>query len=134
MFTAFAIILIPPTIVNAVVPKFFQNLSLWQAREHPSRTYNWVAFTTASAVVEIPVSIVSATLYWVFWYWPCGLPTDSATSGYVYLMTVLFFVFLASWAQWICAFAPSFTVISNVLPFFFVVFGLFNGVIQSTLR
>ena len=34
------------------------------------------------------------------------------------------------WGQWICAFAPSFTVISNVLPFFFVVFGLFNGVVR----
>jgi ATP-binding cassette subfamily G (WHITE) protein 2 (SNQ2) len=32
--------------------------------------------------------------------------------------------------QWICAFAPSFTVISNVLPFFFVMFSLFNGVVR----
>lgn len=30
----------------------------------------------------------------------------------------------------ICAFAPSFTVIANVLPFFFVMFGLFNGVVR----
>lgn len=35
-----------------------------------------------------------------------------------------------SWGQWICAFAPSFTVISNVLPFFFVTFSLFNGVVR----
>ena len=32
--------------------------------------------------------------------------------------------------RWICAFAPSFTVISNVLPFFFVMFSLFNGVVR----
>jgi ATP-binding cassette subfamily G (WHITE) protein 2 (SNQ2) len=44
-------------------------------------------------------------------------------------MTLLFYLFQSSWGQWICAFAPSFTVISNVLPFFFVMFGLFNGVI-----
>ena len=37
---------------------------------------------------------------------------------------------MASWGQWICAFAPSFTVISNVLPFFFVMFSLFNGVVR----
>ena len=43
---------------------------------------------------------------------------------------MLFFLFQASWGQWICAFAPSFTVISNVLPFFFVMFGLFNGVVR----
>lgn len=45
-------------------------------------------------------------------------------------MILLFFVFQSSWGQWICAFAPSFTVISNVLPFFFVMFGLFNGVVR----
>lgn len=43
---------------------------------------------------------------------------------------MLFFLFQASWGQWICAFAPSFTVISNVLPFFFVMFSLFNGVVR----
>ncbi|RAR05996.1 ABC drug exporter AtrF [Stemphylium lycopersici] len=130
MFTAFLIILIPPTIVNAVVPKFYTNMALWQARELPSRIYGWVAFTTAQVVAEIPIAIVSSVIYWVLWYFPTGLPTDSSTSGYVFLMTMLFFLFISSWGQWICAFAPSFTVISNVLPFFFVMFGLFNGVVR----
>ena len=130
MFTAFLIILIPPTVVNAVVPKFYQNMALWEARENPSRTYNWFAFCTASVVTEIPISIISAVIYWVLWYYATGLPTDSSTAGYVFWMTILFFLFQASWGQWICAFAPSFTVISNVLPFFFVMFGLFNGVVR----
>ncbi|KAH9878434.1 hypothetical protein IAQ61_001706 [Plenodomus lingam] len=130
MFTSFLIILIPPTIVNGVVPKFYANMSLWQARELPSRIYGWVAFTTAQVVAEIPMAIVSSLLYWLLWYYPTGLPTDSSTSGYVFLMTTLFFLFISSWGQWICAFAPSFTVISNILPFFFVMFGLFNGVVR----
>ncbi|KAL8921392.1 MAG: hypothetical protein Q9208_005718 [Pyrenodesmia sp. 3 TL-2023] len=130
MFTSFLIILIPPTVVNAVVPKFYQNLSLWMARENPSRIYSWPAFCTASIVTEVPVSILSGVIYWLLWYFPTGLPTDASTAGYVFLMTVLFFLFQASWGQWICAFAPSFTVISNVLPFFFVMFSLFNGVVR----
>ena len=130
MFTAFLIILIPPTVVNAVVPKFYMNMALWEARENPSRIYNWVAFCTASVVTEIPISIASAVIYWLLWYYPTGLPTDSSTAGYVFWMVMLFFLFQASWGQWICAFAPSFTVISNVLPFFFVMFSLFNGVVR----
>ncbi|OCL11346.1 ABC drug exporter AtrF [Glonium stellatum] len=130
MFSCFLIILIPPTIVNAVVPKFYQNMALWQARELPSRVYGWVAFVTAQVVAEIPIAIVSSVLYWLLWYYPAGLPTDSSISGYVFLMTMLFYLFISSWGQWICAFAPSFTVISNVLPFFFVVFSLFNGVVR----
>lgn len=130
MFTSFLILTIPPTIVNAVVPKFFTNMALWQAREYPSRIYGWFAFTTAQVVAEIPSAIVGSVLYWLLWYWPTGLPAESSVSGYVFLMTMLFFLFQASWGQWICAFAPSFTVISNVLPFFFVMFSLFNGVVR----
>ncbi|KAI0159897.1 ABC-2 type transporter-domain-containing protein [Hypoxylon sp. FL1284] len=130
MFTCFLIITIPPTIVNAVVPKFWSNLALWQAREHPSRIYGWVAFCTANVVAELPAALVSGLLYWLLWYWPTGLPTRSSVSGYSFLMTILMFLFMTSWGQWICAFAPSFTVIANVLPFFFVMFGLFNGVVQ----
>lgn len=114
MFTCFLIITVPPTVVNAVVPKFYGNLALWEAREQPSRIYNWVAFCTANAVAEIPWAVVSAFLYWVLWYWPTGLPTQSSVSGYSFLMTLLMFFFMNSWGQWITAFAPNFTVIANV--------------------
>lgn len=130
MFSVFLIITIPPTIVNTVVPKFFQNMALWQAREHPSRIYGWLAFTTAQVVAEVPIAIVCSVIYFLLWYFPAGLPTDSSAAGYVFLMTMLFWLFMSSWGQWICAFAPSFTVISNVLPFFFVMVSLFNGVVR----
>nr|AXS58701.1 ABC family transporter protein homeolog b [Epichloe coenophiala] len=129
MFTSFLILLIPPTVLNAVLPKFYADRALWEAREYPSRIYGWVAFCTSEILSEIPGSILAGVLYWVLWYWPTGLPTDSLTSGYVFLMSVLFFLFQSSWGQWICAWAPSFTVISNVLPFFLVMFSLFNGVV-----
>jgi ABC-type multidrug transport system ATPase subunit/ABC-type multidrug transport system permease subunit len=130
MFSAFVIILIPPIILNSVVPKFYINRALWEAREYPSRIYGWVAFCTANVVCEIPAAIVTGLVYWLLWYYPVGLPTDSSTAGYVFLMSMLFFLFQASWGQWICAFAPSFTVISNVLPFFFVMVNLFNGIVR----
>lgn len=130
MFSVFLIITIPPVLVNGVVPKFFTNMMLWQAREYPSRIYGWFAFTTAQVVGEIPISIVASVLYYVLWYFPAGLPYESSTAGYVYFMTLLFFLFTASWGQWITAFAPNFTVIANVLPFFFVMFSLFNGVVR----
>ncbi|CAN8097481.1 unnamed protein product [Discula destructiva] len=130
MFTLFIALTIPPTIVNAVVPKFYSNMALWEAREYPSRIYGWFAFATAQIVGEIPMAIVGAVVYWVLWYFATGLPTDSSTAGYVFLMTLLFYFFMNSWGQWICAFAPNFTVISNVLPFFFVMFSLFNGIVR----
>ena len=120
MFTCFLIVTIPPTVVNAVVPKFDDNLALWRAREHPSRVYGWVAFCTANILTEVPAAAASALLYWALWYWPTGLPAEGPVSGYVLLMTLLMFLFMSSWGQWICAFAPSFTVISNVSLFSFL--------------
>ncbi len=113
LFTPFIILLIPPTIVNGVLPKFYTARALWEARERPSRIYGWIAFCTAQVVAEIPMAIISSAIYFVLWYFPAGLPTDSSTAGYVFFMTMLWFLFQASWGQWICAFAPSFTVISK---------------------
>ncbi|KAL4884083.1 ABC-2 type transporter-domain-containing protein [Aspergillus karnatakaensis] len=130
MFSLFLIILLPPIFLNSIVPKFYMNRALWEAREYPSRIYGWVAFCTANILGEIPMAIVSATVYFLLWYFAVGFPTEASASGYIFLMTMLFFLFQASWGQWICAFAPSFTVISNVLPFFFVMTSLFNGVVR----
>ena len=129
MFTCFIIIMIPATVLNAVLPKFYTNRALWEAREHPSRIYGWVAFCTAEALSEIPGSLIAGVLYWVVWYFPTGLSTEAPVAGYIFLMDMLFFLFQSSWGQWICAWAPNFTVISNVLPFFLVIFSLFNGVV-----
>ena len=135
MFSSFMIVTIPATVVSTVVPKFFQNMMLWMLREHPSRIYGWFAFTTAQIVGEIPVAILSGVLYWLLWYWPVfgtqgSHSTEPSTAGYVFFMTMLFYLFMASWGQWITAFAPSFTVIANTLPLFFIMVSLFNGVMR----
>ncbi|KAK1758006.1 ABC transporter G family member 19 [Echria macrotheca] len=129
MFSPFLIIMIPATVLNAVLPKFYINRALWESREYPSRIYGWVAFCTAEVLSEIPGSLIAAVVYWVLSYWPTGLPADAPIAGYVFLMTLLFFLFQSSWGQWICAWAPSFTVIANILPFFLIIFSLFNGVV-----
>ncbi|KAL4941454.1 hypothetical protein BDV06DRAFT_194537 [Aspergillus oleicola] len=130
MFSLFLVILLPPIFMNSTLPKFYMNRALWEAREYPSRIYGWVAFCTANIIAEIPMAIISATVYFLLWYFAVGFPVTASASGYVFLMTMLFFLFMASWGQWVCAFAPSFTVISNILPFFFVMTGLFNGVVR----
>ena len=129
MFTSFLAMMIAPAILNGVMPKFFMNRALWEFRERPARIYGWVAFCVANVVSEIPIATVSATLYWLLWYFATGLPTAAPVAGYAYLMCLLLFWFMASWGQWITAWAPGFTVISNVLPFFLVMVTLFNGVV-----
>ncbi|KAM0597881.1 hypothetical protein D7B24_008628 [Verticillium nonalfalfae] len=129
MFTAiiFAFFL-PPAVVNSVVVNFFRHRELWEDRELPSATYGWVAFCTANVVCELPMAVVSGTLYWLLWYLPVGFSAEASTSGYVYLMTIMWSFFQTSWGQWIAAFGPTYGMISNILPFFFVMIALFNGI------
>jgi ABC-type multidrug transport system permease subunit len=114
IFTCFILAIIPSCTVNAILPKFYSNMDLWLAREYPSRIYGWVAFSTAQIVAELPYAVMQAVVWFLLWYYPTGAPRDSGTAGYVFLMTVVFHVYQASWGQWICAWAPSYTVISNV--------------------
>ena len=83
IFTAYFVVVFPPAIVNSVVPKFFENRMIWEARELPSRIYGWVPFCTAHAVAEIPSAVVTTVIYYLLWYFPSGQPTDIATSGFV---------------------------------------------------
>lgn len=130
MFSVFLVILISAVSINATVPKFFMNRMIWEARELPSRIYGWQAFTTAQILCEIPYAILACVVYFLVWYFPVGFPVQANISGYVFLMWLLFNLFVASWGQWISAFAPSYTVISNVIPFFLVSVQLFTGVIR----
>lgn len=115
MFTAIIYpFFVPPSVVNSVVIYFFRNRDLWEDRELPSCTYGWVAFCTANVLTEIPMSIVSGTLYFLLWYFPTGLPVTASVSGYVYLMTILWSLFMASWGQWIASFGPKYASVSNV--------------------
>ncbi|KAJ8611336.1 hypothetical protein MRB53_038006 [Persea americana] len=98
MFSVFLIITIAPPVLNAVMPKFFQNLMLWQG-----------------ARVSFP------HLWLVRFHHRAGRHRD--THGHPYRLPLLGSV-------WITAFAPNFTVIANVLPFFLVMFSLFNGVVR----
>ncbi|KAF7681464.1 abc drug exporter [Alternaria burnsii] len=129
VFSCFILTIIPSCIVNAILPKFYANMDLWLAREYPSRIYGWLAFTTAQIVAELPYALLQSAIYFLLWYYPAGLPSDSSTAGYVFLMILIFHIYQASWGQWICAWAPSYTVISNILPTFFVVFALFSGIV-----
>ncbi|KAI1001764.1 ABC multidrug transporter [Podosphaera aphanis] len=134
MFTCYMILFIPSTILNTVLPRYYLNRDLWETRELPSRIYGWVAFCTANIITEIPSAIFSAIVFWVLWYWPTGLPRDFGTSGYVFIMTILFFLFQASWGQWLGSFASSYSFVANILPLILMVFYFFNGVIQPYFK
>lgn len=130
LFAPYLIILIPPLVINSIVPKFYLDRALWEARELPSRIYGWVAFCTAELVAEVPSAIIGGIIYWAIYFWAVYPGPSSMSAGYTLVMTIAWFFFQASFGQWLTAFAPSYTVISNVLPLFFLQIAMFNGIMR----
>ena len=102
IFAYFMVLMIVPEFVNACSMMFIENRNVWLGREHPSRIYGWVAFTTAQIIAEIPWAILGATLYYVLFYFLIGFPLGTP-AGYTFLMMMMFQLFCTSWGQWIAA-------------------------------
>lgn len=54
--------------MNLIIFKMFKLRGLWEARERPNRIYGPTAFVTSLLISELPYTFISATIYFVFWY------------------------------------------------------------------
>lgn len=138
MFSSFLMILLPPAIVNALIPVYFDFAALFNTREGPSRIYSWYSFLTAFVIAETPYALFNALVYWLIWYWPVGFSYTSADeirtegpAGLTFLFCLAFFVFQAYWGLWLCSCASSPGFVLNSMTFHLVILNLLNGVIQS---
>lgn len=105
-FSVFMILVGLDTIVEQYLPMFISQRDLYEARERPSKTFNWVAFMLAQFTVEIPWDILSGTLAFLCWYYPIGLynnavPTNAVhqRGGLVWFLVVLFYTYASSLAH-----------------------------------
>ncbi|TIA87647.1 hypothetical protein E3P99_03058 [Wallemia hederae] len=136
MFSAFLLTMLPPAILNATLPKYYISWGLFMMRESPSKIYSWQAWMTSFLISEIPFAVLNGLVYWVVWYWPVGF-SHTADSGIrvgsdpvlTLLLTIEFMLFIAWWAIWLCASAPSPNFVANSMPFHLVVLNLINGIL-----
>lgn len=78
------------------------NRDIWLAREGRSGIYNWIAFSTAQVLSEIPYTITGRGIFYLLYYFMVGFPLGFA-AGYSFLMLFMFFLFATSRGQWIAA-------------------------------
>jgi len=58
---------------------------LYDAREKPSKAYSWVAMLTSFIVLEIAYNLVTATLFWIPWYYMVQFDTASNRAAYAWV-------------------------------------------------
>lgn len=136
MFSTFLIVMLPPAILNATLPKYYTSWGLFMARENPSKIYSWQAWMTSFLISELPYALLNGVVYWVIWYWPVGFSYNAdsgirlgADPALTFLLSIEFMVFVAWWAVWLCASAPSPHFVANSMPFHLVVLNLINGIL-----
>jgi ABC-type multidrug transport system ATPase subunit len=88
LFTVFNFIFVAPGVISQLQPLFLDRRDIFEARERKSKMYHWAPFVTGLIVSEFPYLLVCALLYYVCWYFTCGLPTSADHAGSVFFVVV----------------------------------------------
>lgn len=92
------------------MPNFVIQRSLYEVRERPSKTYSWIVFILSNIIVEIPWSVLVATMFFFEWYYPIGYYRNAIPTGTValrgamaWLFMQMFFLFTSTFAIMVVA-------------------------------
>ncbi|KAB8206733.1 ABC-2 type transporter-domain-containing protein [Aspergillus parasiticus] len=129
LFSIFMTLTIAPPLIQQLQPRFLHFRNLYESREANSKIYSWVAFVTSAILPELPYSIVAGSIYFNCWYWGVWFPRDSFSSGYVWMLLMLFELFYVGFGQFIAALAPNELFASLLVPCFFIFVVSFCGVV-----
>ncbi|OAQ66351.1 ABC transporter [Pochonia chlamydosporia 170] len=130
LFSVFMTLTISPPLIQQLQPVFLHSRNIFQSRENNAKIYSWFAWVTAAVVVEIPYAIVAGGVYFCCWWWGIfGTRVSSFTSGFSFLLVLLFELYYVSFGQAIASFAPNDLLASLLVPIFFLFVVSFCGVV-----
>ncbi|KAJ0423003.1 ABC-2 type transporter-domain-containing protein [Aspergillus carlsbadensis] len=128
LFTVFNFIFVAPGVISQLQPLFIDRRDIYEAREKKSKMYHWAPFVTGLIVSEIPYLLVCAVLYYVCWYFTCGLPTSADHAGSVFFVVVMYEFLYTGIGQMIAAYTPNAVFASLVNPLVITTLVSFCGV------
>ncbi|OKL61154.1 hypothetical protein UA08_03474 [Talaromyces atroroseus] len=129
LFSVFMTLTISPPLIQQLQPRYLHFRNLYESREAKAKIYSWPAFVVSAILPEIPYSLVAGSIYFNCWYWGIGYPRDSFTSGFTYIMILLFELYYVSFGQFIAALSPNELFASLIVPAFFTFVVSFCGVV-----
>ncbi|UKZ81708.1 hypothetical protein TrVFT333_009480 [Trichoderma virens FT-333] len=130
LFSIFMTLTISPPLIQQLQPVFIGSRNLFQSRENNAKIYSWLAWVTSAVVVEIPYGIVAGAIYFNCWWWGIfGTRASGFTSGFSFLLIMVFELYYISFGQAIASFAPNELMASLLVPVFFLFVVSFCGVV-----
>ncbi|KAI1615041.1 ABC drug exporter AbcA [Exophiala viscosa] len=136
LFGIFMLLVLFSQLVQQIMPLFVTQRSLYEARERPSKTYDWKAFMLSNILVELPWATLGGVVLFFCWYYPIGLYknasyTNSVHSrgGLEFLFVWEFLMFSSTFAHLMIAGIATAEAASNLANVLFSLCLLFNGVL-----
>ncbi|GAB0138464.1 hypothetical protein EsDP_00006699 [Epichloe bromicola] len=135
LFSIFMTLTISPPLIQQLQPVFLNSRNVFQSRENKAKIYSWFAWVTAAVAVEIPYAMVAGGVYFCCWWWGIfGTRVSGFTSGFAFLLVLLFELYYVSFGQAIASFAPNDLLASLLVPIFFLFVVSFCGVVVSPMQ
>ncbi|KAH6898033.1 putative ABC transporter [Thelonectria olida] len=128
LFTVFNFIFIAPGVISQLQPLFLDRRDIYEAREKKSKMYHWAPFVTGLIVSEFPYLLACALLYYVCWYFTCGLSAAPEHAGSVFFVVVIYECLYTGIGQMIAAYTPNAVFASLVNPLAITTLVSFCGV------
>lgn len=128
LFTVFNFIFVAPGVISQLQPLFIDRRDIYETREKKSKMYHWGPFVAGLILSEIPYLIICALLYYVCWYFTCGLPSAPEHAGSVFFVVVMYEFLYTGIGQMIAAYAPNAVFAALVNPLVITTLVSFCGV------
>jgi ABC-type multidrug transport system permease subunit len=127
VFVMFFVTVIPAIIIAQVEPMFIMGRQTF-IREASSKMYSQPIFAFGQLAAEMPYSVLCAVVYFLLYYYPSGMMTDSSRAGYAFLMVLIAETYSVTLGQAVASLTPSIQVAATINPFLLIIFSLFCGV------
>ncbi|KAL7794314.1 ABC-2 type transporter domain-containing protein [Trichoderma ceciliae] len=135
IFSIFMTLTISPPLIQQLQPAFLSSRNLFQSRENSAKIYSWFAWVTSAVLVEIPYGIIAGAIYFNCWWWGIfGTRVSGFTSGFSFMLVLLFELYYISFGQAIASFAPNELLASLLVPVFFLFVISFCGVVVPPMQ
>ena len=138
MFSIFMVFILFGNLVQQIMPNFVVQRSLYEARERPSKTYDWRAFMLSNIIAEIPWMVLMAAAVFFCYYYPVGLYRNAFLFDQVhergalfFLLVVAFMLFTSTFAHMIVAAIEDAETAGNLAQLLFSLTLIFCGVLAG---
>ncbi|EEU35741.1 uncharacterized protein NECHADRAFT_82194 [Fusarium vanettenii 77-13-4] len=123
---------------GALMPVFYDQRTLYEARERPSKSYGWQSFMIANMSVEIAWNSFISIFCFICWYYPIGLYRNAEWTDEVHIRGIciflhvwMFFLLASSFGHLLIAGAPNADIAGGILNLLFIMMFIFCGILAG---